>query len=199
MKLEVRTAEDRDLSEIKRLIDTYISPEYYSLAYLREQLHKERTLFYVVTDADRGDEIVSYFYAYISTLKEALEDLHAPEPPEPLREYGPETLVGVYKTSSTVRDYQKHGICSAFIRDLEPVLRERGAKMILATAMRSPAGVVPMRHIFHRYGFTAISELIRPWEHLDIYCIYCGRHHCICDAVFYMKKLDERKDGDFSA
>ena len=198
MKLVVRFAQNQDLPEIKRQIDEYISPDYFSIDYLEKLLQSERTLFYVVTDADRGDTIVSYFYAYISTLEEAIEDLHAREIPRPLLGYPPETLVGVYKTSSTVKDYRKKGICSSFIRDLEPVFRERGAKMILATAMRSPAGVVPMQHIFHANGFTAIAELIRPWENLDLNCIYCGRHHCICDAVFYAKHLDEKKDGDFS-
>ena len=31
----------------------------------------------------------------------------------------------------------------------------------------------------------------------DLYCPYCGRHHCICDAVFYMKKLKETEGGDY--
>ena len=197
MKLEVRAAEDRDLPEIKRQIDEYISPEYLSLPYLEEQLHREGTLFYVMTDADRDDRIVSYFYSYLSTLEEALADLHARgKTPEALAGYAPRTLVGVYKTSSTVREYQKLGICSSFIRGVEPVMRERGAKMILATAMRSPEGAVPMRQIFLGCGYSEIAELIRPWESLDIYCIYCKRHHCVCDAVFYMKKIDETEKGD---
>ena len=197
MRLEVRNAEFRDLPEIKRQIDEYLAVDYYSLEYLEACLEDARTLFYVVTDADAGDAIVSYFYAFIDTLDGALKELHASEKPEALREYGPETLVGVYKTSSTVREYQGRGICSSFIRDLEPVLRARGAKMILATAMRSPQGAVPMRHIFHNHGYAEIAELIRPWHEQYLYCPYCGRHHCICDAVFYMKKLKETESGEY--
>ena len=113
MKLEVRTAEARDLPEIKRQIDEYLAVDYYSLEFLEGLLCDENTLLYVVTDADAGDAIVSYFYAFIDTLDGALKELHASEKPEALREYGPETLVGVYKTSSTVREYQGRGICSS--------------------------------------------------------------------------------------
>ena len=197
MKLEVRTAEARDLPEIKRQIDEYLAVDYYSLEFLEGLLCDENTLLYVVTDADAGDAIVSYFYAFIDTLDGALKELHASEKPEVLREYGPETLVGVYKTSSTVREYQGRGICTSFIRDLEPVLSRRGAKLILATAMRSPEGAVPMRHIFHNHGYAEIAELIRPWHEQYLYCPYCGRHHCICDAVFYMKKLKETEGGEY--
>ena len=196
MRLETRPARDKDLPEIKRQIDEYISPEYYSMDELRELLQREGTLFYVVTDADAGDRIVSYFYAFVSPLKDALGDLHAKELPEALKGYGPDTPVGVYKTSSTVKEYRGHGICSSFVKGLEPVLKERGAKMVLATAMRSPEGVVPMKRIFDGYGYKAIGELIRPWEQMEIYCIYCKRWHCICDAVFYMKKLDEEGGVD---
>lgn len=189
MKLKVRNAEFRDLPEIKRQIDEYLAVDYYSLEALEACLKDARTLFYVVTDADAGDAIVSYFYAFIDTLNGALETLHCAEKPEALREYGDDTLVGVYKTSSTVKEYQKHGICSSFIRDLEPVLAQRGAKLILATAMRSPQGVVPMRRIFQAHGYDEIAELIRPWHEQYLYCPYCGRHHCICDAVFYAKRL----------
>ena len=195
MRLETRAAQERDLPEIKRQIDEYISPEYYSQEELKELLHRDGTMFYVVTDADAGDRIVSYFYAFISPLRDALGDLHAKELPEALRGYGPDTLAGVYKTSSTVKEYQGNGICSSFVKGLEPVLKERGAKMVLATAMRSPEGVVPMKRIFDGFGYEAIGELIRPWEQMDIYCIYCKRRHCICDAVFYMKKLDDEEGG----
>ena len=111
MKLEVRRAEVRDVPEIKRLIDEYIAVDYYSLEELEESLHGEDNLFYVVTDAERGEALVSYFYAFLAPLSEALKRLHVSEKPERLREYGDETLVGVYKTSSTEREYQKQGIC----------------------------------------------------------------------------------------
>ncbi len=196
MKLEVREAEARDLPEIKRLIDVYIAEDYYSLESLEELLHGDRNLFYVVTDADRGDEVISYFYAFLATLDEALPLLHVSEKPEPLLAWGGDTLVGVYKIASTEKAYQKLGICSSFIRDLEPVLRERGAKMILATALRPLGQEAPMRHIFRDNGFTAVSEISRPWVDIYLYCPYCKRNHCICDAVFYMKNLENTEGGD---
>ena len=176
------------------MIDEYIAADYYSLEELEALLHGEQHLFYVVTDADRDGAVVSYFYGFLSALDEALPRLHVSEKPETLSEYGGETLVGVYKTASTEKEYQKLGICSSFIRDLEPVLRERGAKLILATALKPLGRDVPMRHIFRDNGFTAVSEIPRPWVDMLLYCPYCKRNHCICDAVFYMKKLDETEE-----
>ena len=196
MKLEVRKAETRDLPAIKRLTDEYLAQDYYSMETLETCIQGDRNLFYVVTDAERNSEVVSYFYAFLAGLDEALEILHVKKKPEPLLKYDGEALMGVYKLSSTEKAYQRHGICSSFVRNLEPVLRERGAKLILATAMRSPQGVVPMRRIFQAHGYAEIAELIRPWHEQYLYCPYCGRHHCICDAVFYMKKLDETEGVD---
>jgi len=195
LKLEIRFAEDRDLPEIKRQIDEYLSPDYYPMDVLTDVLHRPGTLFYVVTDADAGDRIVSYFYAFITPLRDALSELHSSQIPEVLRGWDPETPVGVYKTSSTVREYQRLGICTSFIRDLEPVMRDRGARMILATAMRSPAGVVPMRRIFDSHGYSVIAELHQPWHEQEIYCIYCNHYHCVCDALFYMKELGSAEKG----
>lgn len=194
MRLETRSAETRDLPALKRLTDEYLAPEYYSIEALDTYIHAERSLFKVVTDAERDDAVVAYFYAFYSTLDEALKILHVQEKPQALSKYSGDAFVGVYKTVSIEKDYQRCGICSAFIRDLAPVLRARGAKLILVPAMRSPAGAVPARSVLQEDGFVPIAEILRPWEDLDLYCPYCGRHHCICDAVFYMKKLDATED-----
>ena len=194
MKLETRIAEIRDVPEIKRMIDEYLAVDYYSIEELERCVRREQSLFYVVTDEDRGGAMAAFFYALAAPLDEALRILHVKEKPEALLGYRGDTRVGVYKTASTAEGYQRCGICSSFICGLEPVMRKRGAKMILATAMRSPAGVVPMKRIFHDYGFEPIAEIYHPWEDMYMYCPYCGRHHCICDAVFYMKRLDETED-----
>ena len=196
MRLEARKAESRDVPQVKRLIDEYIAEDYYSLAELEECLQDERNLFYVVTDADRSGAIISFFYAFLSTLDEALPLLHVSEKPEALRHYAHDTLVGVYKTSSTEREYQKHGICSSFIRGQETVLRQRGARLILATALHPLGREVPMRHIFEDNGFSTIEEISRPWVDMYLYCPYCKQHHCICDAVFYAKRIEEGEGGD---
>ena len=196
MKLKTRRAESGDVAAIKRLTDEYLAPEYYSEEALDHYIHAERSLFYVVTDMERDDAVVAYFYAFLSTLDEAMRVLHVQEKPEALLGYDGDAPVGVYKTVSIDKAYRRFGICSAFIRDLEPVMRAHGAKLILGPAMRSPAGVVPMEGILHDHGFAPIAEIIRPWEDMDMYCPYCGRYHCICDAVFYIKHLDRTEDED---
>lgn len=196
MKLEVRRAEFGDVPELKRMIDECLAPDYYTPEKLEACIQGEENLFYVVTDADRAGAVAAFFYAFMSTLDEALEIMQVRKRPEPLAEYDGHTVVGVYKTVSTGKDYRKCGICSSFVRSQEPVLRERGAKLILVPAMRSPAGVVPARDILQENGFKPIAEIIRPWEDMEIYCPYCGRFHCICDAVFYIKHLDRTEDQD---
>lgn len=198
MSLEIRDAELRDLPEIKRLMDIYLSQDYCSLETLEGMLHGDRNLFYVVTDPDRNHAVVSYFYAFLSPLDEALQILHVTDKPEPLRQYRGNDLVAVYKASSTEKGYRKQGICSSFIRDLQPVVQQRGAKMILATALHPVGQRVPMKHIFVDNGFSAISDLYRPWSRINSYCPYCKEDYCICDAVFYMKKLDGTEGVDFN-
>ena len=198
MRLETRQAGPGDMPAVKRLIDEYIAEDYYALEELEGCLRPGRDLFHVVTDADRGGAVISFFYAFLSTLEEALPLLHVARKPEALRRYAPDTPVGVYKTASTARAYRKLGICSSFVRDVEPELRRRGARMIVSTAWRTPEGVIPVKGILRDTGFTAVAEVIRPWEHLDLFCTSCRRRHCICDAIFYIKKLDEAKDGDIS-
>ena len=194
MKLVYRKAEPRDLAAVKRLIDVYIAEDYYSPGELEEMLGDEKYLFYVVTDADRDDAVIAYFIAFIAPLDEALPLLHVSERPQRLLGYGGDTPVGVYKTASIEKEYQGNGICTHFTRSLEPVLRERGAKMIMGTALHPLGQKIPMRHIFEKNGFSAIAEITRPWVDMYLYCPYCRRHHCICDAVFYMKELDREED-----
>ena len=196
MKLETRRAEAGDVPELKRMIDECLAPDYYTREKLEACMRGERNLFYVVTDADRDGAIAAFFYAFLSPLDEALEIMQVRERPEALQKYDGDTRVAVYKTVSTGRDYRRSGICSSFVRSQEPVLKERGAKLILVPAMRSPAGVVPADAILRENGFVPIAEIIRPWEDMDIYCPYCGHYHCICDAVFYIKHLDRTEDED---
>lgn len=196
MKLETRFAEAADVPELKRMIDECLAVDYYSVEKLQQSIQGERNLFYVVTDADRDGAIAAFFYAFFSTLGEALKDLHVDKWPPALRAYDPETTVGIYKTVSTGKEYRRSGICSSFVRRVEPVMGERGAKLILVPAMRSPAGVVPAKDILQDNGFVPVAEIIRPWNDMELYCPYCGHYHCICDAVFYIKHLDGTEDED---
>lgn len=194
MKLETRRAEARDVPQIKRMIDECLAPDYYTAEKLQACIQGEKNLFYVMTDADRDGAVAFFFYAFLSTLDEALVGMQLRERPPALAQYDGNTTVGVYKTVSTGKDYRRFGLCSSFVRSQEPALRQRGAKLILVPAMRSPAGVVPAEGILRENGFSAIAEVIRPWEDMDIYCPYCGHYHCVCDAVCYLKRLDGTED-----
>ena len=196
MELAIRDAELRDLPEIKRLTDEYLSRDFYSMETLEEMLTGERNMLYVVTDTDRDGKIVSYFYAFLSGLEEALRILHVPEKPEALKDCAEDFPVGVYKASCTEKKYRRNGVCSSFVHNLQPVMREKGAKMILATALHPRGREIPMKHIFEDNGFRAVAEIDRPWRQIHAYCPYCGQDYCACDGVFFVKELGETEGED---
>ena len=89
MKLEVREARKQDLPELKRMIDEFLALDYYSMEELESCIQGESNLFYVVTDGDRQDgAIVSFYYAFLAPLDEALRALHVPGRPAVLRMRG---------------------------------------------------------------------------------------------------------------
>ncbi len=195
MKLEIREAEDRDLPQVKRLIDDFISRDFYSIEELENMVHGEDDLLYVVVDADDDDKVVSYFYAFLSTLDDALRILHVPERPEMLKNYAGDMRVGVYKTTTTDPAYRNRGLFSTFMADLQPVLREKGAKMIINTALRPFGREIPILNVLRKTGFIPVEEVHSPWAHTKGYCPYCKKDYCICDAVLFINEFDEEKDG----
>ena len=198
MKLEVRAAEARDLPQIKRLIDNCISRDFYSIEELESMTRNEDDLLYVTVDADRDGMVVSYFYAFLSTLDEALRILHVQGKPGTLQKYTGNERVGVYKTSSTDPEYRNRGIFSAFMTNLQPVLRNKGAEMIVNTALRPLGREIPILNILRDTGFVPISTVYRPWADKKGYCPYCKQDYCICDAVLYVKEFSGKGDGELN-
>ena len=194
MKIEVRAAEDRDLERIKYLIDQCISRDFYTIEELEDMLKREDDLLYVAVDADRNGWVMAYFYAFLSTLDEALRILHVRVKPEALQKCTGNERVGVYKTSSTDPAYRNRGVFSSFMVNLQPVLRAKGAKMILNTALRPLGKEIPILNILRDTGFTPVMTVRRPWAGKKGYCPYCEQEYCVCDGVLYIKKLKETED-----
>ena len=191
MELEVRRAQARDLPQIKRLIDETISRDYYSVEELEGMLRGEDDLLFVAADKDREDAVAAYFYAFLAPLDEALRILHVKEKPQALEKYAPDARVGVYKTSSTDPAYRKHGVFSAFMSDLQPVLRARGAELLMNTALKPYGREIPIRRILRDTGFVPVLTMYRPWAETDGYCPYCKQERCICDAELYIREFEE--------
>ena len=104
MNLKERKAEKRDLPDIKRLTDEFISQDFYSMDDLEGMLHGDNNLMFVVTDADRDDAIISYYYAFLSTLDEALRIIHVKEKPAQLLKYKGDETVAVYRRRARRRN-----------------------------------------------------------------------------------------------
>ena len=189
MNIVVRAAEERDLPQIRDLIDKYIAVDFYTLEDLEGMLRGEDDLLFAAVDTDRDDTVAAFFYAFLSTLDRALEVLHVKERPEALAGYDGNARVGVYKTTVTDPAYRKKGIFTAFMTDLQPVLRERGAGLLMNTALRPYGGDVPIAKILRDTGFVPVSTLYRPWVGKWGYCPYCRQYYCICDAVLYIREF----------
>ncbi len=196
MKLEVREAQAKDLPQVKSLADKYISQDFYSLEELEGMIRGEDDLLFVAVDTDRDDAVASWFYAFLAPLDEALERLHVPERPQALSRYTGNERIGVYKTSSTDPAYRNKGVFSAFMRDLQPVLRGRGAQMIINTALRPLGREIPILHILRDTGFVPVMTLHSPWAQTKGYCPYCKQEYCICDAVLYVREFDGEENGE---
>ena len=85
---------------------------------------------------------------------------------------------------------------SAFMSDLRPVLRSRGAEMIINTSLRPLGQDVPIRNILRDTGFVPLQTLHSPWAETKGYCPYCKKNYCICDAVLYMNDFTEKEVGE---
>ena len=194
MKLETRKAEARDLQQIKHLIDDFISRDFYTIEELGKMVEGKDDLLYVAVDADQNERVVSYFYAFLSTLDEALEILHVKEKPEALLKYTGNERVGVYKTTSTDPEYRNRGLFSSFMADLQPVLRSMGAQMIINTALRPYGREIPILNVLRKTGFTQIGMVYRPWAETKGYCPYCKQDYCICDAGLYIREFNEEEE-----
>lgn len=192
MSLEIRKAEARDLPQVKRLFDSCISQDFYSLEALEGMLHREDDLLYVAEDTEQNGRVASCFYAFLATLDDALRILHVREKPETLQQLPGNTRVGVYKTTSTDPAYRNRGLFSTFMRDLQPVLRARGAECIIAAALRPLGREIPILKTLHQTGFVSISTLHSPWSSTKGYCPYCKQDYCICDAGLFLRKFDEK-------
>ena len=196
MKLEIREAKAGDLPQIKHPIDNYISQDFYSDEALERMLQREEDLLFAAVDNDRDGRVAAFFYAFLSPLDEALRMLHVKEKPEVLQKYAGSVRVGVYKTTCTDPAYRKNGIFSAFMADLQPVLRSKGAELLVTTALRPTDRAMATLHILHDTGFVPISELHRPWAETPGYCPYCRQDPCICDAVLYIREFMEKEEDE---
>ena len=196
MKLKIRDARKEDLPQIKRLIDTCISRDFYSLEDLEGMLCREDDLLYVTVDMEKEEKVVSYFYAFLAPLDEALHVLHVTEKPKELQKYPESERVGVYKTSSTDPAYRNQGVFSSFMADLQPVLRSKGAKLIINTALRPMGRDIPILNILRSTGFVPLQTLHSPWVKTKGYCPYCKKDYCICDAVLYVREFEAKGDKE---
>lgn len=190
--MRIREAVHSDLGNIKKMTDDYIGENFYTMPYLEEICNANDKFLYVYANDD--DEAVAYLYIFISTLGEALSMLNVPCGDSGFDAAEMDSMTGVYKTTCTMKEYRSRGLLASFLGSLEDVVRRKGAAWILAPALRTPSGAIPVRKHLLGMGFKMAAAVARPWTHIDSLCPYCGSENCLCDCILYVKemaKLDE--------
>lgn len=184
---KIREAGYEDLAAVKKMTDEYIGQDFYSMSFLREICDADNKYLYVY--ANDRDEAVAYLYIFVSTLEEALRILHITYEESGLAGAEPESKVGVYKTTCTRKEYRNQGVLAAFLDSLEDIVRQNRVERILAPALKSPTGLVPVQTQVLEAGFHKVGEGMRPWSGIDAYCPYCKSMNCKCQCVLYVKEM----------
>jgi hypothetical protein len=185
---EIRQATAKDLIAIKKMTDEYIGVDFYTMSYLEKIYNTDDNFIYVYTNDE--DEAVAYLYFFISTLQEALEVIHASKEYSRFDDMETDSKVCVYKTTCTDKAYRNRGLLTSFLQKIETVIKDNNnVKCILAPALRTPAGVIPVENVVLAAGFKKRTEIMHPWSHIDSYCPYCKNRNCQCDSVIYTKEM----------
>ena len=186
--MSIRPARVGDLRFIKRMCDEYIGADYYTLEELERAFRDADQYFTVYANED--DVPVAFIYMFTAELSEAAGVLKAPE--GLLRQFAAPDAgrVGIFKTTCTEKSCRRHGILFELIQSCENTFRELGIKTIFLNALKLPSGKVPAENGLGRAQFSGITELSHPWSDIESTCPYCGKQHCMCNAVLYYKEID---------
>lgn len=183
----IREAVSRDLVAVKCMTDEYIGKDFYTLPDLEKILKQENEHLYIYADA--GDMAVAYLYFLEMDIDDAMEFLHIPDG---MLRLSHNMRVGIYKTACTKKEWQRKGILTLFLNEMERMLEQRALQYILFTALQKPDGTVPVHKAVTAMGFLPVATLKQPWIHTHAYCPYCKMEYCVCDAVVYIKERKGR-------
>ncbi|MDD3338825.1 MAG: hypothetical protein PHS82_08230 [Lachnospiraceae bacterium] len=183
----IREAREQDVIKIKQLTDENISVNFYTLSFLRTIIDDPKQYLLVYENEEK--EIVAYLYMFCASLQEALTILHIPV--ELLVSNGvlPETKIVVFKTTCTHKKYRSRGILTSLIDYAQKKVLQIDLHSILLTALQIPSEKIPAHTVLIQADFVPVGRVKHPWRNIEAYCPYCGKDHCICDAVVYRKEL----------
>lgn len=179
----IREAVRRDLAAVKHMTDEYIGKDFYTMPVLEGILEHENEHLYIY--ADDRDTAVAYLYFLEMDFGDATEFLHIPDG---MLNLSNKMRVGIYKTACTEKEWQRKGILTLFLNNMERILREKALECILFTALKKPDGTVPVHKAVTSVGFWPVATLKQPWIHTHAYCPYCKMEYCVCDGVIYIKE-----------
>lgn len=183
----IRLAEEKDLEQIKKLIDENISIDFYSIDYLRDTLSDSDRNIYISTD--ELDVPVALLYIIFTTYGKAKELLKIPQETE-LPALSDDSRILIFKTTCTDIHYRKSGILSSLMDTAEADCRKRGYPYIILEAIRIPSGKIPNEKGLQYHQFRPVKEILHPWADTNSYCPYCQNQFCQCNAVLYIKELN---------
>lgn len=184
----IRFAEKRDLPQVKKLFDENFGTDFYTSDYLAGVLSDPNSyLFAGVNDSDLP---VALLYMFTASFADARKLLKIPETESSIRAAEDE-LIMVYKSTCTDSGYRGQGYLNDMMSAAENEVRRLGSRFIILEAIQIPSGLVPAAHSVERYHFRPVCRISQPWSDIDSFCPYCESRFCKCDAVLYIKDVEQ--------
>lgn len=184
---DVRFAKLSDIDEIKELIDSSISVDYFSKEDIEDFINNDKKFLFIHTD-DK-EHPVACLLSEIGTLESICKknDFFSVSD-DCFRKYDKDTKVILYKTTCTRKDYRKNGILTDFMSKCSDYFSKFDYEMKIVLCLVLPDGRIPAHNHVVNDGFKQIKLYKHPWHKIKSYCGYCNNEYCQCDGMLYIKE-----------
>lgn len=189
---KIRYATLNDIDEIKKIIDSGISVDYWNNDDIKFYIEDESNYLLVVTS--EADIPVAVMHCTIGNIKDMCDKEHIPFPNQALKKYKESTITVVYKTASTYENLRNNGYVGQLFEEYNKIFTDIKHDIRIGLALVLPDGSIPIKKLVDRSGFKPTQVFKSPWHELKSYCRYCGNQYCQCDGLLYVKEnnLDEK-------
>ena len=184
--INIRLAEEKDISKLKQLIDENISIDYFTEDSLKAIINENN--HYIFVNTDDSDIPNGFIYCNIDTLENACETAYIPQDIKSFDQYSKDSKVCLYKTTCTAKEARKIGILTSFMKKMDAVTSNLDFDFNIVVALIHPGDIIPVHNILIENGFIKAERIRHPWIKIKSYCGYCKSEYCKCDGMLYIKE-----------